>query len=102
MPEINISNEVGRDAVVGMESVRVPLRVRWLDAKNRQARSIRVLKSTIEHDIDSLVKECEGIDNVAQAIIDGDPEVNLEMVGSFLWERLLASNQYLPQITFYD
>ncbi|MEL7499710.1 MAG: hypothetical protein AAFN77_19055 [Planctomycetota bacterium] len=84
MPEINISNEVGRDAVVNMESVRGPLRVRWLDQKNRQARSVRVLKSTIEHDLDSLVRELEGMEQVGQAILDGDPEVNLEMTGSFL------------------
>lgn len=85
MPEINLSNEVGRDAVVNMESVRVPLRVRWLDSKNRQARSIRVLKSTLEHDLDALVRQMDNdVEAVGQAIIDGDPEVNLEMTGSFL------------------
>lgn len=84
MPEINICNNVGRDAAVNMESVSVPLRVRWLDSKNRQARNIRVLKSTIDHDIGALVKQFEGIDNVAQALIDGDPEINMEMTGSFL------------------
>jgi hypothetical protein len=67
-----------------MESVNVPLRVRWLDAKNRQARNIRVLKSTVEHDIDALVAEQDGILNVAQALIDGDPEIDVESVGSFL------------------
>ncbi len=84
MPEINICNSVGRDAVVNMESVNVPLRVRWLDGKNRQARNIRVLKSTIDHDIDALVADQDGIQNVAQALIDGDPEINIESVGSFL------------------
>ena len=84
MPEINICNSVGRDAVVNMESANIPLRVRWLDSKNRQARNIRVLKSTIDHDIDALVKQQDGIKNVAQALIDGDPEINLESVGSFL------------------
>ncbi|MFK7766767.1 MAG: hypothetical protein AB8B55_06060 [Mariniblastus sp.] len=84
MPEINICNSVGRDAVVNMESVNTPLRVRWLDSKNRQARNIRVLKSTIDHDIDALVNSQEGLGNVAQALIDGDPEINLESVGSFL------------------
>ncbi len=84
MPEINICNSVGRDAVVNMESANIPLRVRWLDSKNRQARNIRVLKSTIDHDIDALVKQQDGIGNVAQALIDGDPEINLESVGSFL------------------
>ena len=84
MPEINISNEVGRDAAVNIESVRVPLRVRWLDSKNRQARSVRVLKSTLEFDLQSLLDSHESVDEVGQALINGDPEVNLELVGSFL------------------
>ena len=84
MPEIHICNSVGRDAAVNMESVTVPLRVRWLDSKNRQARNIRVLKSTVDHDIDSLIKQLEGIENVGQALVNGDPEINLEMTGSFL------------------
>jgi hypothetical protein len=84
MPEINICNNAGRDAVVNMESVTVPLRVRWLDNKNRQARNIRVLKSTIDHDIGALIADANGIQNVAEALINGDPEINLESVGSFL------------------
>ena len=84
MPEINICNSVGRDAAVNMESVTVPLRVRWLDSKNRQARSIRVLKSTIDHDLDALVKQYEKLENVGQALVNGDPEINLELAGSFL------------------
>lgn len=84
MPEINICNCVGRDAVVNMESVNVPLRVRWLDDKNRQARNIRVLKSTIDHDIGALTANHGGLSNVAEALIHGDPEINLEAVGAFL------------------
>ncbi len=85
MPEINLSNEVGRDAIVNMESVSIPLRVRWVDDRNRQARSVRVLKSTLDHDIVALSKQHDqDLDQVGQAIIDGDPEVNLEMTGSFL------------------
>lgn len=84
MPEINLCNSVGRDAAVNMESVSVPLRVRWLDSKNRQARSVRVLKSTIDHDIDALIKKYEGLENLAEQLIKDDPEINLEMTGSFL------------------
>ena len=84
MPEINISNEAGRNAAVNMESVRVPLRVRWLDGQGRPAASVRVLKSTFDHDLDALAERLEGVENVGQALIDGDPEVNLEVVGSFL------------------
>lgn len=81
MPEINISNSTQRDAVVNMESVSTPLRVRWIDAKSRQAASVRILKSTIDHDTAALVKQHEDLDAVSQAIIEGDPEVNFELTG---------------------
>lgn len=81
MPEINISNSADRDAIVSMESVAVPLRVRWVDTKARQASSVRVLKSTLDHDLESLTKQFGSLDDVSQAIIDGDPEVNLELTG---------------------
>ena len=84
MPEINISNESGRNAAVNMESVRVPLRVRWLDDQGRQATSVRILKSTFDHDLDALADKFDGVENVGQALIDGDPEINIEKVGSFL------------------
>ncbi len=84
MPEINISNSAGRDAVVNMETVHSPQRVRWLDAQGRQANNIRVLKSTIDRDLDALLEQQGELSNVGQALIDGDPEVDLETVGHFL------------------
>lgn len=81
MPEINISNSSQRDAVVSMESVATPLRVRWVDSKARQASNVRILKSTLDHDTESLTKKFGSLDDVSQAIIDGDPEVNFEMTG---------------------
>ncbi len=84
MPEINISNSAGRDAVVNMETVHSPQRVRWLDDQGRQANSIRVLKSTIDRDLDALLEQQGELSNVGQALIDGDPEVDLETVGHFL------------------
>jgi hypothetical protein len=82
MPEINICNSAERDAVVNMESVSQPLRVRWIDSKSRQASSVRVLKSTLAHDYESL--KAEFGEDIGQSIIDGDPEVNMELVGTVL------------------
>jgi len=62
----------------------MPLRVRWVDDKGRQARNIRILKSTLSQDIDSLKQSAEGIEKVAQSIIDADPDVDMEVAGSFL------------------
>ena len=84
MPEINICNRVGRDAIVNSESVHSPLKVRWLDRQGRQARNIRVLKSNVERDIDALLEQYGDLSSVATELIDGDPEVDIETVGSFL------------------
>ncbi len=81
MPEINISNSQDRDAIVTMESVSTPLRVRWVDSKSRQASSVRLLKSTLDHDLGALEKQFGDRDAISQAILDGDPEINLEMTG---------------------
>lgn len=84
MPEINICNEAGRDAAVTMESVFKPLRVRWVDEKGRQVHNIRILKSTLDRDINSLTESHGKLEEVSQALIAGDPEVDMESVGTFL------------------
>ena len=84
MPEINLSNSSKRDAVVSLESIAIPLRFRWIDHKGRGVESVRLLKSTAAFDVGQLVDDLGGIENVSQALIDGDPEVDLEMAGSFV------------------
>jgi len=81
MPEINISNSSDRDAIVKMESVAIPMRVRWVDDKSRQASSVRILKSTLDHDTLALTKQFDDLDAISTAIIEGDPEVNFELTG---------------------
>ncbi len=85
MPEINISNSAGRDAVVNLETVAQPLQVRWLDEEGRQAQNVRFLKSDLEHDIDALTELAKSEQReLADLLLDADPDVDLESVGSFL------------------
>ena len=84
MPEINICNSADRDATVTIETVATPQRVRWVDANGRQASSVRVLKASLDHDLEALVQQNNTIENVGQALIDGDPEIDFESVGTFL------------------
>jgi hypothetical protein len=84
MPEISICNSKGRDAQVMADSVRIPLRVRWLDAEDRQCVSSRIMKGTIDRDYESLLAKHGDPEKVAEALIHGDPEIDLESVGSFL------------------
>lgn len=84
MPEINIANESGRDAVVNLESVTVPAKVRWVDRQSRQASSTKLLKSTVSNDLASLKEQLDGVENISAALIGSDPEVDIEIVGSKL------------------
>ncbi|MFK8111196.1 MAG: hypothetical protein AB8B91_03305 [Rubripirellula sp.] len=84
MGEINLSNSAGRDAIVTTESVSHSRQTRWLDPQSRQANSIRLVKSTTPHDIDALLAKHGDLTAVSAALVDGDPEIDLENTGRFL------------------
>jgi hypothetical protein len=86
MPDISLFNSVGRDAVVKLQSVATPLRVRWLDPAGRQVSTARVIKSTIESDLASLGEKLGDLRSIGAAIRDGDPELDLETAGRMLEE----------------
>lgn len=86
MGEINLSNSAGRDAVVTTESVSPSKQIRWLDRQSRQAGNIRLIKSTTSHDIGALLSEHGDLSAVSQALVDGDPEIDMENAGRFLSE----------------
>lgn len=85
MPAINLADKRKRDAVVKAESVRVDDPVRYLGPKGHSAWTRRVLKSTTDHDLDSLTKQFEDPEAIAQALIQSDPDVDIERFGQFLW-----------------
>ena len=84
MPEIAISNSKGRDAAVAAESIRVPMRIWWIDAEERNATSAKILKGTIDRDYDALLQKFGSPDKVAEELISADPEIDLESVGRYL------------------
>lgn len=86
MGEINICDSGGRDAVVATESVRTPLRVRWVDGQGRQATHVRLLKAPVDRDVDALVEKHGGLEKIADALVDGDPEIDVELIGRLLQE----------------
>ena len=84
MGTINIANSKGRDAVVGAQSVLKPMKVRWLDEQGRQIQSVRLFVADLTHDLAALESQAGGRDKIAQALIDGDPEIDMESFGSVL------------------
>ncbi|HET6246279.1 MAG TPA: hypothetical protein VFE47_01170 [Tepidisphaeraceae bacterium] len=86
MGTFNIANSKGRDAIVGAQSVKKPIKVRWLDEQGRQVQSSRLIKSDLGHDLGALETKAGGREKVAQSLIDGDPEIDIERFGSVLKE----------------
>ncbi|HEX4608397.1 MAG TPA: hypothetical protein VH092_09345 [Urbifossiella sp.] len=84
MPEISLSDSRGRDAAVYAESVRVPVRVRWVDESGRQAGTARILKGTVDRDYAALLEAAATPDRLADLLVAGDPEVDVEAAGGFL------------------
>lgn len=84
MPEINLSNSSGRDAVIALESVASRKQVRWVDAKSRQATGVRFIKSTMRHELNELLACSADIASVSAALIGGDPEIDFDNAGRLL------------------
>lgn len=94
MGSINLSNSKGLDALVGTETVRTPLRVRWLDEQGRSARLVRVIKATTACDAGALVKQAGDLEKVVDLLVKGDPEIDFENFGKVLTE---TSRVYVGQ-----
>jgi hypothetical protein len=81
---INIADTKGRNAeIIISGKTKKPL-VKQLDAKGKPVSSVRVLKGTAENTFEGLMLTYGNPEAVAQAIIKGDPEINLKMTGAFI------------------
>ncbi len=86
MGTINLSNSKGRDAICGAQTVKKPLKVRWLDEHGRQIQSSRLMKSDLQHDVAALEARAGGREKIAQMLVESDPEIDMEAFGSVLKE----------------
>lgn len=84
MGRINISNSRSRDAAVSTESVSAGLKMRWIDMDGTQAETKKILKGTMDRDLDALLEKYGDLETLTQALIEEDPEIDLETYGSFL------------------
>ena len=86
MPQINLTDNRGRDAVVSTHSVSSPVEYRWIDEDGTQAESRKILRATMAQDESVLTADAGGLDALSQKLIESDPEVDLEQFGRFLTE----------------
>lgn len=85
MPEINLSNNKGRDATLLYERTASAKQTKWVDPEGRPVHSRKLIRSTGETSMDALLRRAEGdLEAVVQSLIEGDPEIDLERVGRFV------------------
>lgn len=85
MPNINIRDSRDRDAVVKAEGIGVSETIRYVGPKGGQLYTRKVLKATVDHDFETLSSSYADPAQLGQALIDNDPEVDIERFGQFLW-----------------
>lgn len=86
MPNVNLTDSRSRDAVVKAETTGVDEEVRYVDDENQPSYTRKILKATVEQDYETLVKNHEGdAEALGKALVDGDPEVDMEICGHYLW-----------------
>lgn len=84
MGEINLSNSAGRDAIVATRSTGAPMRVRWIDEQGRQGTVRKLVRATLDRDMGALLAKHGTPEAVGEALVAGDPELDIEFFGSFL------------------
>ena len=84
MRKINISNANKRDAILGFEAKPTRSKISQVLKDGTKKNNIKVLKSTLETDINTLTKEYEDLEDLSQAIINSDIECDIETTGMMI------------------
>lgn len=81
MRAIHIANDKKRDAEVGIEVFAKKSNIRMVLKDGQERSNVKILKSTIDLTDEALVGKYGDLTALAHAIIESDPEVNMEMLG---------------------
>jgi len=98
MPEINLSDSRQRDAVVKALGVRRREQLRWVAPDGSSPTNHRILKSTVDHDLDALQSRFGEPEAIAKGLVESDTEVDFERFGQSLWflSRVFIDAQEKP------
>jgi hypothetical protein len=81
MRGINISNDKKRDAEVAFESITQKSKIKYVVDNGAEKQNIKILKSTIDLTEEVLVEKYGTLKALGEAIIESDPEFDIEIVG---------------------
>ncbi len=82
---INLSNKKKRDAQVSIETVKPGREVRYIDSEGKQTHNVRLLKSTLDQQLENLLAE-RNLEELAADLVIDDPEIDTEKFGKYLTE----------------
>ena len=81
MKTINITNEKKRDAQVCMDSVKKKKNIMRVLKDGAEYANIKVLKQNLSLSYNMLIKNYQNPVEFGEAIISGDPEIDMELIG---------------------
>ena len=79
--QMRIVDHRGRDAICGLLPVRVPDARRWQDLAGQPVHALRRVRATAATHSEALLAQSPDPDDLAQALIAGDPEWDLRALG---------------------
>ena len=80
MKIINISDSKKRNTRVELTSRRQPPRFKQVTKDKQEVLSVRLIRGTPDTDLEALTAETS-LEDLSQKLIDGDPELELELFG---------------------
>ncbi len=94
--KIHIADARKRDAEINFKGYTPKKDIIYVDKNKEIVQSKKYIKSTALETFDELVKKYDDAEGVAQAIMDDDPEINLEMTGRFMQQssRVYANSDH--------
>ena len=81
MRTINITNEKKRDAHVCMEAIKKPSGVKRVLENGEDYINTKVLKHNLALGFDAISKNYANLTEMGEALIEGDPEIDMETAG---------------------
>jgi len=83
--QVNLSNQKKRNALINYKGFVPEKQVLYVDSYNEPTQSKKYIKHTIDESYDNLLANYGNDPNkVAEALVSGDPEINLEMLGRYM------------------
>ncbi len=95
---INISDNKGRDAEVIFTSKSKKPKVKFVTPEGEEVYTIRVLKGGVPNSFEGMAQVYGNNEAIAQAMISGDPDIDLQLTGRFIKEssRVYINSELKP------